>query len=571
MKPRVFKPFVWLVVFTLVVGLACNMTSQAQPQATTAPATTAPEPTKKVVIPTNTPETKETQKSQGNDNKGGKAVSSLDGVESAVIQIAAEGTFVDPEVGWQVNVGKLGSGFIIDPSGIAVTNNHVVTGAALLKVWVGGNQDKVYNARVLGVSECSDLAVIQITGNNFPYMKWYDGDIKVGLKVYAAGFPFGDPNYNLTDGIVSKTNIKGETSWASVDTVIEHSAKINPGNSGGPLVTDNGEIVGINYAGVKDYDINMAIGRDEALTVIDQLKAGKDVDSVGVNGGAVSGTVSDNVPISGVWVRSVASGSPADKSGLKPGDIIYQLENEVLATDGTMADYCDILRSRKASDTMNLTVIRFSDLSLMEGQLNGRELAVTGYFSGNGGGGDSNTNSNANENGGTDTGYVTVVDNTGTIQLDVPEEWSDVNGNTWKSDWGGHEFEAPAIAASTNLDDFYKFLAPGVFFTASDRLGELGGNQQLLEGVRHWYDADCKLDKHNLSYGEGDLYDKYYEGNYDLWKNCGPNKENVMILAARPKDNPTSFLILVDIRYQTDQDLQHLFKILSTFLVIKSF
>jgi len=85
-----------------------------------------------------------------------------------------------------------------------VTNNHVVTGAAILKVWVGGDQSQSYNAKVLGVSECSDLAVIDIDGEGFPYLQWHEGAIKVGLEVYAAGFPLGEPEFTLTKGIVSK-------------------------------------------------------------------------------------------------------------------------------------------------------------------------------------------------------------------------------------------------------------------------------------------------------------------------------------------------------------------------------
>ena len=99
------------------------------------------------------------------------AVSSLDDVKSATIQIIAQGTFIDPQVGVMVNAAGAGTGFIIDPSGIAVTNNHVVTGAALLKVYVGGDQQGIH-ARVLGVSECSDLAVIQIDGGDFPFLSW---------------------------------------------------------------------------------------------------------------------------------------------------------------------------------------------------------------------------------------------------------------------------------------------------------------------------------------------------------------------------------------------------------------
>ena len=121
------------------------------------------------------------------------SVSSLEEIKNAVIQVEAQGSFVDPGVGLQMNMAGTGSGFIIDESGIAVTNNHVVTGAAFLKVWVGGESEP-RNAKIVAVSECSDLAVIDIDGEGFPYLDWYDGAIVAGLDIYAAGFPLGIPS-----------------------------------------------------------------------------------------------------------------------------------------------------------------------------------------------------------------------------------------------------------------------------------------------------------------------------------------------------------------------------------------
>ena len=149
-------------------------------------------------------------------------------------------------------------------------------------------------------------------------------------------------------------------------------------------MTANGEVVGVNYSGRQDANQYFAIGSDVAMPVIEQLRTGKDVDSIGVNGTAV---LSEDGTLSGIWVSSVKSGSPADKAGIKPGDIIYQLEGLVLATDGTMKDYCDVIRSHSATDAMALTVIRYATGELLEGQLNGRELAVTGNFDTSGGGG----------------------------------------------------------------------------------------------------------------------------------------------------------------------------------------
>ena len=297
-------------------------------------------------------------------------VSSLRDVQRATIQIQAEGSFVDQELGQQLNRRGRGSGLIIDESGIAVTNNHVVTGAAILQVWIGGESNP-RNARILGASECSDLAVIDIEGDGYPVFEWFDGEIFAGLDVFAAGFPLGDPEFTLTRGIVSKIRTRGETNWASVDSVIEHDATINPGNSGGPLVTTEGKVVGVNYAGRNETSQFFAISRDEALKVINQLRAGQDINSIGVNGTAVR---NQEQSISGIWVASVKSGSPASDVGIKGGDIITKLEGLVLATDGTMADYCDVLRTHHPEDVLSIEVLRFATGEVLEGKLNSYKL-----------------------------------------------------------------------------------------------------------------------------------------------------------------------------------------------------
>jgi serine protease Do len=312
----------------LLLSLACGITRVEGP---------APTPEEAVTVfeesppPEPTPEPPPAEPSL--------AVSTLNDLKQAVVQIVAEGSFVDPEVGLQLNIAGAGSGFIIDEQGIAVTNNHVVTGAALLRVYVAGESRPV-NARVLGVSECSDLAVIDLDGDGYRYLEWYPDAISTGLEVYAAGFPLGDPEFTLTRGIISKEDADGESWWASVDRVLMHDAIINPGNSGGPLVTADSQVVGVNYS-VRAGNQYLAIARDEALKILDRLRDGQDIDSIGVNGMAVS----DGESLSGIWVSSVKSGSPADRAGVRGGDIITRLEGLVLATDDTMADYCDVLRS----------------------------------------------------------------------------------------------------------------------------------------------------------------------------------------------------------------------------------
>ncbi|MGD8633726.1 MAG: trypsin-like peptidase domain-containing protein, partial [Anaerolineales bacterium] len=385
-------------------------------------------------------------------SSGGAA--SLQEVQNATVLIEAQGTFIDPELGMQVNAAGSGSGFIIDPSGLAVTNNHVVTGAALLRVWVAG-EDSPRNAKILGVSECSDLAVIDIEGDNFEYLDWYTGDVDVGLEVYSAGFPLGDPEFTLTKGIISKAHADGETSWASIDSVLEHDATINPGNSGGPLVEANGRVVGVNYATSLIADNQyFAINAQEARSIIARLKTGDDVDSLGINGVAVS---TGDGSLSGIWVASVASGSPADETGIQAGDILTALEGLVLSTDGTMADYCDVIRTQGTDATMSVEVLRYATDEVLEGQINGRSLNVAGSFAGTGSGG-----------GSTGEGYSAynyVFDDYSALQVEVPSDWSDVDGSPWVQD---DLIFGSSLWASSDLQGFVdSWEVPGLIFDVS--------------------------------------------------------------------------------------------------------
>jgi serine protease Do len=473
-------------------------------------------------------------------------VSRLQDVKSATIQIEAVGSFTHPQFGQILNAAGSGSGFIIAPSGIAVTNNHVVTGAALLKVWVGGEREP-RNAKVLGVSECSDLAVIDIEGEGYPYLEWYDGDITAGLSIYVAGFPLGDPEYTLLQGIVSKERAGGETNWASVDRVIEHTALTNPGNSGGPVVTQDGKVVAVHYAGDPETIQHFAIARDEALPILEQLRAGKDVDSVGVNGEAVN----NGEGLSGIWVASVKSGSPADKAGVKGGDIITKLEGLVLSTDGTMADYCDILRTHNPGDTLNIEVPRFATQEVLEGQFNGRELEQSFSFA---------QQVEVGETGEaiTYSGYTTITDDSGAITMDVPVEWSDVSGNPWEFEG---ETVGAAIVAAGSRDDFYNtWSEPGVFFGASHVVAQSYNEDAILDRDLDGFSTECEYQ------GRSDYQDPLYTGRYDLYKNCGGLGTTFINLAAVPESR--AFVIQVQVQIVSEADLEALDTILDTFKVI---
>lgn len=512
--------------------------------------TSCSSPSKKTPAPTPVPPIATEQPTLAPSN----AVKTIDSAKSATIQVEAQGSFIDPEFGQMLNSAGRGSGFIIDPSGIAVTNNHVVTGAALIKVWVGGDT-KPLNAKILGVSECWDLAVIDIEGDGFPYFDWYDGRTDPGVEVYSAGFPLGDPEYTLTKGIISKANAYGETSWASVDAVIEHDARIRNGNSGGPLLSSDAKVVGINYAGSDQFDTNYAINSAIALPVIEKLRSGTDFESIGVNGFAVS---NQDGSLTGIWTASVKSGSSADKAGIKGGDIITKLEGLVLATDGTMSDYCDILRSRSATDTLSLEVLRYSSQEVLEGQLNGRPLEQSFSFA-------QQLSEEANvtpvpSSGQPTGGYVTVLDDSGAIQVSIPVEWSMVDGQYWADE--GTPIGA-SITASADMDAFNNgYDQSGLFFGVSDEIAKLGGYVQLLDVYRESYRQDCDLN------GRYDYTDSAFEGKYDLYTRCLGSDGVLFVLTARPINNPTSMLVTVIVNIISDSDYDALDEILATFDVV---
>jgi serine protease Do len=468
--------------------------------------------------------------------------------EQSVVKIAAEGTFIDPEVGEQRNSAGVGSGVIISDDGLVVTNNHVVTGAALLRVTVPGTDDTV-NAKVLGVSECSDLAVIDLDGDGYASLGYRTDAVEPGLDVYAAGYPASDAStidevdYTLTRGIVSSTAASGETSWASVDSVLEHDARIRGGNSGGPLLDESGQIVGINYAGIDDSDQNYAISISDAISIIEELSAGQDIESIGINGEAVI----DDTGLSGIWVASVDSGSPADAAGILPGDIITRLEGLDLALDGTMSDYCDIIRTKGSDATMSIEVLRFATEEVYEGQLNGDPLTLSFSFAQ-----EFEEDVVADDTGAavdTYTSYVSVSDDSGSITVDVPAEWSDVNGAA-NADFG------PSLWAAPNLDSFINgFSTPGVIIEATS--------------ARTAADIDFTLDELNFSeqctyVGRSPYEDVLYTGSLDEYTNCGGLATSLFVVAVTPADG--SYLARVLIQAVEARDLDAADQIFNTFV-----
>lgn len=459
------------------------------------------------------------------------AVQSLADAQQAVIQIEAVGSFTSREENGPRVLAGSGSGFIIDPSGIAVTNNHVVTGGALFKVYVEG-QTEGLNARVLGVSECADLAVIDIEGDGFPYLRWYDGALSVGLDVYAAGYPLGDPEYTLTRGIISKARANGQTAWSSLDYVLQHDADINPGNSGGPLLDSAGQVVGINYAVNAEFRQSFAIGRAEAMPIIEQLRLGQDVDALGINGEAFS----DGADFHGIWVYSVQSGSPADQAGVQGGDFMLTLENIGMAGDGTMQAYCEVVRSHSVDDTLNFELFRPATSELCTGQLNGRALACQPVeLPAAPGAGETPTAADAPTAGPATAQSIqwqTVTHESGQFSLSIPAAWTQQESTTID----GRQQLMVKSETDSSAAVFSLYLSQGTVQDADNALAEM---QQGLKTGSPDLLAACAYEERKP------FTSTKFQGAFEQWSNCGTARNHLFTVAMWPLDQQAYHLYAI--------------------------
>lgn len=303
-------------------------------------------------------------------------IDSLLDASKAVVYIEAVGTFMPPaEERREVYVSQ-GSGFLIGPEGLIVTNAHVVNGGEIFYVRINGDAVQ-YNARLVGISECADLAVLALEANghmlSLPYLEFETGEVQLRAQVAAFGFPLGADEIVRTSGRITAVPQRADTRWASVYGVIGHSAKLEPGSSGGPLLDRAGKVIGINYAGSAEDREYAAIGSASALPILELLRSGQDLYSLGINGEAVEGDGAGD----SIWVVSVKPGSAADQAGLVAGDRIVELADLPVGEYGSMDVYCDIIRSHDPNDVLPLAVQRGAKGELWRGQLNGRPLTAT--------------------------------------------------------------------------------------------------------------------------------------------------------------------------------------------------
>lgn len=234
----------------------------------------------------------------------------------------------------------MGSGVIVESNGLILTNNHVVNGASVVKVEL--TDKRSFTAKVIGTDEASDLAVLKIEANNLPTISVGDSDrVRVGDVVLAIGNPLG-LRQTVTSGIISAKGRQTGISDGSFEDFLQTDAPINQGNSGGALVDLNGELIGINSQMLSpsggSIGIGFAIPSNMAKSVMAQIRNGGKVHRglIGVGIQDVTSELAENFglkAVRGVIVTSVSPNGPAERAGIKQGDVILNL-NGVNVNDG---------------------------------------------------------------------------------------------------------------------------------------------------------------------------------------------------------------------------------------------
>ena len=269
--------------------------------------------------------------------------------------------FKDFERPTERKASSLGSGFIIDTKGTVVTNNHVISGADDILVRVG---DKEYKAKVIGADPYMDIAVLKMQSKDqFKPVSFGDSDkARVGDWAVAIGNPFGLGG-TVTAGIISARN--RDINLTRYDDFIQTDASINQGNSGGPLFNLKGEVIGINTAIIApgqsgSIGIGFAIPANAASNVIDQLiKFGETKRGwLGVRIQEVTKEIAEVEKLKkpqGALVASVGENSPADKAGIKAGDIILNFDGKKIDTMRTLPK---VVASTEVGKSVDLKIWR---------------------------------------------------------------------------------------------------------------------------------------------------------------------------------------------------------------------
>lgn len=295
----------------------------------------------------------------------------IENVNNAVVgisRIADKGTTIFLQDGAS-NLG-LGTGFIVSNDGYIVTNQHV-SGEKNSTCYVTLESGKTYKASVVWADVDLDLSIIKINVNNLDYLTLGDSDkIKIAEQVYAIGNPIGfEFQRTVTSGIISGLNrtIKieedGKTSY--MEDLIQTDATINPGNSGGPLINKNGEVLGINSVKITSAEgIGFAIPINIIKPIIEQLVSNGEYITPTLGMFAydkdivpyINQELTQNIKLdTGIYVANVIRNSPAERSGMKRGDILLEIDGIKLEKMSELRTY---IYSKKVGEKVNIKYIR---------------------------------------------------------------------------------------------------------------------------------------------------------------------------------------------------------------------
>ena len=320
-----------------------------------------------------------------------------------------------------------GSGAIVSAKGYIVTNNHVISGAQQIQVTLSNGQ--MYTAQVVGTDTTTDLAVIKLDNppSDLKAVEFADSDkLAVGEDVMAIGNPLGYDD-TATTGIVSALNrpvtVTDDSGSDIVTNAVQIDAAINPGNSGGPTFNAAGQVIGINSSiastatssdSAGSIGIGFAIPSNLVKRVANEIIKDGKVKHVALGVTITTGTVeADGVTRAGAKVTAgtsgsaVVSGSPADKAGLKVGDVIVAYDGNAVSSTYSLLGY---VRASALNDKVTLTIVRGGKTMDVEVTLDKEESAVNGSSSSNSNNNQNNQNNqngngqNGNGNGNSDNG-----------------------------------------------------------------------------------------------------------------------------------------------------------------------
>ena len=299
-------------------------------------------------------------------------------------------------------VQAAGTGFIIDKSGLILTNNHVVEGATKIEVSLYNESDQEYAAKVIGRDPLTDSALIQLTekpNHTLPEVKFGDsGQMQPGDWVMAIGNPFGLA-HTVSVGVISALERPFPTTEGRSTQVLQTDAAINPGNSGGPLLNVRGEVIGINSAIYTDarqagnIGIGFAIPINTVRELLPQLRTGKITRGmIGVSIGTIPQNATESLGLKnreGALVASVLPNGPSAKAGLEPGDVIVQFNGKPVKDRDALVS---MVVATPPNTTVPVRVIRDKEEKTLNVRVGELDLDAEQQALGNGRGGRGDTN-----------------------------------------------------------------------------------------------------------------------------------------------------------------------------------